>query len=123
MLGGSRYPFPQTTDFSAFLLQAQASKAKVLGLAMAGDDLVNCVKQAQEFGLTKSGMKSPPSAVHHRRHALGLETMQGMIVPRAFWWDLDDRTRGFTKRVRAAAGGRLPELRPCRQLRRRRCTT
>ena len=56
LLGASRYPFPQTTDFSAFLLQAQASRAKVLGLAMAGDDLVNCVKQAQEFGLSKSGM-------------------------------------------------------------------
>ena len=54
VLGASRYPFPQTTDFSAFLLQAQASKAKVLGLAMAGDDLVNCVKQAQEFGLPRS---------------------------------------------------------------------
>jgi branched-chain amino acid transport system substrate-binding protein len=56
LLGASRYPFPQTTDFSAFLLQAQASKAKVLGLAMAGDDLVNCVKQAQEFGLGRSGI-------------------------------------------------------------------
>ena len=52
--GASAYPFPQTTDFSAFLLQARASRAKVLGLAMAGDDLVNCVKQAQEFGLTRT---------------------------------------------------------------------
>jgi len=100
VLGASRYPFPQTTDFSAFLLQAQASRAKVLGLAMAGDDLVNCVKQAQEFGLGKSGMKyaaiigSITGVV-----AAGLETMQGMYIAETFWWDLDDRTRGFTKRV------------------------
>ena len=100
VLGASRYPFPQTTDFSAFLLQAQASKAKVLGLAMAGDDLVNCVKQAQEFGLGRTGMKyaaiigSITGVI-----AAGLETMQGMYIAETFWWDLDDRTRGFTKRV------------------------
>ncbi|MDO9707309.1 ABC transporter substrate-binding protein [Paracraurococcus lichenis] len=100
LLGASRYPFPQTTDFSAFLLQARASRAKVLGLAMAGDDLVNCVKQAQEFGLGKSGMKfaaiigSITGVL-----AAGLETMQGMYIAETFWWDLDDRTRGFTKRV------------------------
>jgi branched-chain amino acid transport system substrate-binding protein len=100
VIGASRYPFPQTTDFSAFLLQAQASKAKVLGLAMAGDDLINCVKQAQEFGLGKSGMKyaaiigSITGVI-----AAGLETMQGMYIAETFWWDLDDRTRGFTKRV------------------------
>ncbi len=102
VLGASRYPFPQTTDFSAFLLQAQASKAKVLGLAMAGDDLVNCVKQAQEFGLGKSGMKyaaiigSITGVI-----AAGLDTMQGMYIAETFWWDLDPRTRGFTKRVQA----------------------
>ncbi|MFC7474617.1 ABC transporter substrate-binding protein [Dankookia sp. GCM10030260] len=100
VVGAARYPFPQTTDFSAFLLQAQASKAKVLGLAMAGDDLVNCVKQAQEFGLGRSGMKyaaiigSITGVI-----AAGLETMQGMYIAETFWWDLDDRTRGFTKRV------------------------
>ena len=100
LLGASRYPFPQTTDFSAFLLQAQASRAKVLGLAMAGDDLVNCVKQAQEFGLARGGMKyaaiigSITGVI-----AAGLETMQGMYIAETFWWDLDDRTRGFTRRV------------------------
>ncbi|RAI58265.1 ABC transporter substrate-binding protein [Roseicella frigidaeris] len=100
MLGASRYPFPQTTDFSAFLLQAQASRAQVLGLAMAGDDLVNCVKQAQEFGLAKSGMKyaaiigSITGVL-----AAGTETMQGMYIAETFWWDLDERTRGFTQRV------------------------
>jgi len=100
MLGASRYPFPQTTDFSAFLLQAQASRAKVLGLAMAGDDLINCVKQAQEFGLGRSGMKyaaiigSITGVI-----AAGLETMQGMYIAETFWWDQDERTRGFTRRV------------------------
>ncbi|NOG69855.1 ABC transporter substrate-binding protein [Roseicella sp. DB1501] len=100
MLGASRYPFPQTTDFSAFLLQAQASRAQVLGLAMAGDDLVNCVKQAQEFGLGRSGMKyaaiigSITGVL-----AAGPQTMQGMYIAETFWWDLDERTRGFTKRV------------------------
>ncbi|MBK1658025.1 ABC transporter substrate-binding protein [Paracraurococcus ruber] len=100
LLGASRYPFPQTTDFSAFLLQARASRAKVLGLAMAGDDLVNCVKQAQEFGLGRSGMKfaaiigSITGVL-----AAGLETMQGMYIAETFWWDLDDRTRAFTRRV------------------------
>jgi branched-chain amino acid transport system substrate-binding protein len=105
VLGASRYPFPQTTDFSAFLLQAKSSRAKVLGLAMAGDDLVNCVKQAQEFGLGRSGVKyaaiigSITGVL-----AAGLETMQGMYITENFFWDMDDRTRAFTKRVQA----RLP---------------
>jgi branched-chain amino acid transport system substrate-binding protein len=100
VLGASRYPFPQTTDFSAFLLQAQASRAKVLGLAMAGDDLINCVKQAQEFGLGRSGMKyaaiigSITGVI-----AAGLETMQGMYIAETFYWDLNDRSRAFTRRV------------------------
>jgi len=107
MLGASRYPFPQTTDFSAFLLQAQASRAKVLGLAMAGDDLINCVKQAQEFGLGRSGMKyaaiigSITGVI-----AAGLETMQGMYIAETFYWDLNERSRAFTRRVqpKLAAG-------------------
>ncbi|MBD0273673.1 MAG: ABC transporter substrate-binding protein, partial [Acetobacteraceae bacterium] len=100
MLGASRYPFPQTTDFSAFLLQARSSRAKVLGLAMAGDDLVNCVKQAQEFGLGRSGVRyaaiigSITGVL-----AAGLETMQGMYITENFWWDMDDRTRAFTNWV------------------------
>jgi branched-chain amino acid transport system substrate-binding protein len=102
VLGASRYPFPQTTDFSAFLLQARASRAKVLGLAMAGDDLVNCVKQAQEFGLSRGSQGMKFAAVIGSITgvlAAGLETMQGMYIAETFWWDLDDRTRAFTKRV------------------------
>ena len=100
VLGASVYPFPSTTDFSAFLLQARASRAKVLGLAMAGDDLVNCVKQAQEFGLTKGGVKlaaiigSVTGVL-----AAGMNTMQGMFISETFYWDQDERTRAFTKRV------------------------
>ena len=99
MLGASRYPFPQTTDFSAFLLQAQASRAKVLGLAMAGDDLVNCVKQAQEFGLTRTMKLAAIIGSITGVLAAGLPTMQGMFIAETFWWDLNDRTRGFTRRV------------------------
>ena len=101
MLGASRYPFPQTTDFSAFLLQAQASRAKVLGLALAGDDLINCVKQAQEFGLTKTMKLAAIIGSITAVVATGLPTMQGMFIAETFWWDLNDRTRDFTKRVQA----------------------
>jgi branched-chain amino acid transport system substrate-binding protein len=99
MIGASRYPFPQTTDFSAFLLQAKASGAKILGLAMAGDDLVNCVKQAQEFGLTRSMKLAAIIGSITGVNAAGLQTMQGMYIAETFWWDLDDRTRAFTRRV------------------------
>ena len=104
VLGTSRYPFPQTTDFSAFLLQAKASGANVLGLAMAGDDVVNCVKQAQEFGLTRSMKLAAIIGSITAVVASGLQTMQGMYISETFWWDLDDRTRAFTRRVQ----GKLP---------------
>ena len=103
MLGASRYPFPSTTDFSAFLVQARASRAKVLGLAMAGDDLVNCVKQAQEFGLARGGQGMKYAAIIGSITgvlAAGLETMQGMYITENFWWDMDDRTRAFAERAR-----------------------
>ncbi len=105
VLGASVYPFPSTTDFSAFLLQARASRAKVLGLAMAGDDLVNCVKQAQEFGLPRGGVKlaaiigSVTGVL-----AAGMNTMQGMFISETFYWDQNERTCAFTKRVQ----GKLP---------------
>src|SRR3712207_1646034 len=103
VLGASVYPFPSTTDFSAFLLQARASRAKVLGLAMAGDDLVNCVKQAQEFGLTRGGGLKLAAILGSvtGRLAAGMKTMQGMFISETFYWDQDERTRPFTKRVRA----------------------
>ena len=102
VVGDSRYPFPQTTDFSAFLLQARASRAKVLGLAMAGDDLVNCVKQAQEFGLTRGANPMQLAAIIGSITgvmAAGMQTMQGMYIAETFYWDQDDRTRAFTRRL------------------------
>ena len=100
--GSSAYPFPQTTDFSAFLLQARASRAKVLGLAMAGDDLVNCVKQAQEFGLTRGANAMRLAAIIGSVTgvmAAGMQTMQGMFIAETFYWDQDERTRAFTRRL------------------------
>ncbi|WP_315786838.1 MULTISPECIES: ABC transporter substrate-binding protein [unclassified Bradyrhizobium] len=98
VLGSVRHPL-NTSDFSSFLLQAQASKAKVVGLANAGGDTINAIKQAAEFGLTKSGQKlSPLLAFVSDIDSVGLETAQGLLVAEAFYWDLNDDTRAFTKR-------------------------
>jgi branched-chain amino acid transport system substrate-binding protein len=103
VVGAVRYPFPQTTDFSAFLLQAQASRAKVLGLANAGADTINAIKQAAEFGLTGKGARSMTVAAMLMFipdvHALGLGAAQGLVLTESFYWDLNDRTRAFTRRV------------------------
>jgi branched-chain amino acid transport system substrate-binding protein len=101
VLGSVRTPFPGTTDFSSFILQAQASKAKVIGLANAGSDTVNCIKQASEFGLTKRGIKLASLLMFLPDvHAIGLQTAQGLICTETFYWDLNDRTRAFTKKMR-----------------------
>ena len=101
--GAALYPFPGTTDFSAFLVQAQASGAKVVGLANAGEDTVNSVKQAHEFGLTTGGVKlAALLATISVVHSLGLETAQGLVLTESFYWDMNDRTRAFTKRLIAA---------------------
>jgi branched-chain amino acid transport system substrate-binding protein len=103
VLGNVRTPFPGTTDFSSFLVQAQASRAKVIGLANAGNDTVNCVKQAAEFGLTRRGIKLASMLMFLPDvHALGLEVAQGLICTETFYWDLNDRTRAFAGRVRQA---------------------
>ena len=106
VLGSLAYPFPGTTDFSSLLLQAQSSGAKVIGLANAGADTVNSIKQAREFGITQTlaGLLVFLSDVH----ALGLETAQGLAVSETFYWDLNDRTRAFSDRLWA----RLPNRRP-----------
>lgn len=98
VLGTLRYPFPDTTDFSSYLQQAQASGAKVLGLANAGLDTVNCIKQAHEFGLNQSMIIAPLQMFICDVHALGPETAGGLAVTATFYWDLNDRTRAFTKR-------------------------
>ncbi|MBV1798545.1 ABC transporter substrate-binding protein [Siccirubricoccus sp. G192] len=102
VLGGVRTPFPGTSDFSSFLVQAQASRAKVVGLANAGQDTTNCIKQAAEFGLTRRGVKLAALLMFvDDVHALGLPTAQGLVMTESFYWDLNDRTRAFTQRVRS----------------------
>ncbi|MCB4824712.1 ABC transporter substrate-binding protein [Roseicella aerolata] len=105
VLGSVRTPFPGTQDFSSFLLQAQASNAKVIGLANAGTDTTNCVKQAAEFGLTRRGIKLASLLLFITEvHSLGLRTAAGLIVTESFYWDLNDRTRAFTARLRQQVG-------------------
>jgi branched-chain amino acid transport system substrate-binding protein len=98
VLGSVKHPL-NTSDFSSFLLQAQSSKAKVIGLANAGGDTINAIKQAAEFGITKGGQKiSPLLAFVSDIDSVGLETAQGLILTEAFYWDLNDETRAFSKR-------------------------
>ncbi|CAH0185138.1 ABC transporter substrate-binding protein [Roseomonas sp. CECT 9278] len=100
VLGQVRTPFPGTTDFSSFLVQAQASRAKVIGLANAGGDTINSIKQAAEFGVTRRGVKLAALLMFISDvHSLGLQTAQGLVCTETFYWDLNDRTRAFTGRV------------------------
>ena len=111
VVGDSKYPFPQTTDFSAFLLQAQASRAKVLGVANAGADTVNTVKQAYEFGLTRRGMRLAVMVMFISDvHAIGMQTAQGLVRTSPYYWDLNDRTRAFDERVRSKTPGNRPGM-------------
>jgi branched-chain amino acid transport system substrate-binding protein len=98
VVGSVRHPL-NTSDFSSYLLQAQSSKAKVIGLANAGGDTINAIKQASEFGLTRGGQKlSPLLAFVTDIDSVGLETAQGLLLAEAFYWDLNDDTRAFSKR-------------------------
>ena len=97
--GAVRYPFPETTDFSSFLTQALASGATTLGLANAGLDTQNCVKQAHEFGLNQKMKIVPLLLFITDAHALGPDLAAGLVTTETFYWDLNDRTRAFTKRV------------------------
>src|SRR5712692_10626677 len=98
VLGKVRHPFP-TSDFSSFLLQAQASKAKVIGLANAGADTINAIKQGAEFGIVRGGQQFAGLLVFISDvHALSLERAQGLALTEAFYWDLNDRTRAWSKR-------------------------
>jgi branched-chain amino acid transport system substrate-binding protein len=98
VLGKVRVPL-NTQDFSSYLLQAQASKAKIIGLANAGGDTRNSIKQAAEFGIVKGGQNMAGLLVFLTDvHALGLPTAQGLIFTETFYWDMNDQTRAFTKR-------------------------
>jgi len=97
ILGGVRAPFP-TTDFSSYLLQAQASGAKIIGLANAGADTINAIKQANEFGLTKKQALAGLLVFLSDIHSLGLATAKGMYLTTAFYWDRDEASRTWSKR-------------------------
>ena len=105
-----RHPFP-ATDFSSFLLQAQASKAKIIGLANAGGDTINSIKQAAEFGIVKGGQNLAGLLVFLTDvHALGLQTAQGLIFTEAWYWDANDANRDFAKKFSAQNNGVYPSM-------------
>ena len=98
VLGAVRHPFPGQ-DFSSFLLQAQSSGAKVIGLANAGGDTINSIKQASEFGITQGGQSLAALLMFISDvHALSLQTAQGLVLTGAFYWDLNDQTREWSTR-------------------------
>jgi branched-chain amino acid transport system substrate-binding protein len=110
VLGKVRHPL-NTQDFSSFLLQAQASKAKIIGLANAGGDTTNSIKQAAEFGIVKGGQNLAGLLVFITDiNSLGLATAQGLIVTNTFYWDKDDQTRAFAKRFAAQDKGIHPTM-------------
>jgi branched-chain amino acid transport system substrate-binding protein len=110
VLGKVRHPI-NTQDFSSFLLQAQSSKAKVIGLANAGGDTINSIKQAAEFGIVKGGQNLAGLLVFLSDvHGLGLQTAQGLIFTETFYWDLNDSTRAWSKRFASANGGKYPTM-------------
>ncbi|MBX3526982.1 MAG: ABC transporter substrate-binding protein, partial [Rhodoblastus sp.] len=97
VIGAVRVPL-STSDFSSFLLQAQGSNAQVLGLANAGGDFTNSLKAANEFGITKTMKPAALLAFVSDIHALGLKTAQGLYLTTGWYWDLNDKTRAFSKR-------------------------
>jgi branched-chain amino acid transport system substrate-binding protein len=108
VVGSVLHPL-NTTDFSSFLLQAQASKAKVIALANSGSDFGNAVKQAQEFGIPQGGQTlAPLGLLINQVHSLGLEAAKGLTLTTPFYWDMNDETRAFARRFMAAFGGRAP---------------
>jgi branched-chain amino acid transport system substrate-binding protein len=110
VLGKVRVPI-NTNDFSSFLLQAQASRAKVLGLANAGGDTINSIKQAAEFGLVKGGQTLAGLLVFASDvAALGLPTAQGLVLTETWYWDLNDSNRAWTKRWQAERPGKTPTM-------------
>jgi branched-chain amino acid transport system substrate-binding protein len=110
VVGAVRHPL-NTQDFSSFLLQAQASKAQVIGLANAGGDTINSIKQAAEFGIVKGGQSLAGLLVFLTDvHGLGLDKAQGLIFTETFYWDLNDSTRAWSKRFAAASNGKYPTM-------------
>jgi branched-chain amino acid transport system substrate-binding protein len=110
VLGSTAYPFPGTSDFSSFLVQAQSSGAKVLGFANAGADTVNSIKQANEFGVNKSMKLAALLMFITDVHAIGLETAKGLNLTESFYWDLNEGTRAFTNRVKPKTPNNWPNM-------------
>ncbi len=110
VVGSALYPFPGTTDFSSLLLQAQSSGAKVLGFANAGADTTNCIKQAKEFGVTPKMTLAAMTFFLSDVHALGLEASQGLVLTDSFYWDMTDRTRAFSDRLKPKAPAQRPTM-------------
>ena len=110
VVGSVKYPFPGTTDFSSFLLQAQSSGAKVLGLANAGADTINSIKQAQEFGIGAKMKLAGLLVFISDVHSMGLPVAQGLVLTDSFYWDLNDRTRAFSERLRPKSPSRRPTM-------------
>jgi branched-chain amino acid transport system substrate-binding protein len=110
VVGKVRTPFPGQ-DFSSFLLQAQQSKAQIIGLANAGGDTINSIKQAAEFGIVEGGQNLAGLLVFiNDVHALGLKTAQGLIFTESFYWDLNDDTRAFSKEFAKDNKGNMPSM-------------
>jgi len=111
VLGAVRHPL-NTSDFSSFLLQAQSSKAKVVGLANAGGDTTNSIKQASEFGIVSGGQKLAALLLFITDvHSLGLKTAQGLTFTESFYWDLNDKTREWSKRfAKMSPKGAMPSM-------------
>jgi branched-chain amino acid transport system substrate-binding protein len=110
VLGNVRHP-PNASDFSSFMLQAQASKAKIIGLANAVGDTINSVKQAAEFGIPKGGQTLAALLMQITDvHSIGLAAAQGLYLTEAFYWDMNDGTRAFADRFAQRTGGKRPGM-------------
>jgi branched-chain amino acid transport system substrate-binding protein len=110
VVGSVRHP-QGTSDFSSYLLQAQASKARVIGLANAGSDTINAVKSASEFGIVAGGQELAGLLIFLSDvHALGLPAAHGLLLTESFYWDLNDRTRAWSGRFGQRMGGRMPTM-------------
>ncbi len=110
VLGAVRHPL-DSKDFSSFILQAQASKAQVVGLANAGGDTINSIKQAAEFGVVQGGQKLAGMLLFISDiHSLGLKTAQGLTLTTGFYWDYNEKTRAFGERFAKRTGGRYPSM-------------
>jgi len=110
VLGTVKHPL-NTQDFSSFLLQAQSSKAKVIGLANAGGDTINAIKQGAEFGITAGGQQFAGLLVFVTDvNSLGLKTAQGLVLTETWYWDMNDANRAWTKRWQAERQGKFPSM-------------